>query len=63
MLICMFVYVCPPLRLLITSGVMRCDIDRVSPYDWLNEFYDFYMAAVIGIVSGRVLSIHACHEN
>ena len=32
-----------------TSGVMWCDID---PYDWLNKFYGFYMAAVVSI--GRV---------
>ena len=31
-----------------TSGMMWCDID---PYDWLNKFYGFYIAAVVGIVS------------
>ena len=50
--------VCPPPRLLITSGVMWCDID---PYDWLNIW--FYMAAVVGIVSGHDLSIHTHREN
>ena len=38
--------VCPPPRLLITSGVMWYDTD---PHDWLNKFYGFYMAAVVGI--------------
>ena len=57
---CLCVCVCPPPRLLITSGVMWCDID---PYDWLNKFYGFYMAAVIGINSGRDLSIYIHHEN
>ena len=52
--------VCPPPRLLITSGVMWRDID---PYDWLNKFYGFYMAAVVGIVSGRDVSIHTCRGN
>ena len=51
----MHVFVCPPPRLLITSGVMWCDID---PYDWLNKFYGFYMAAVVGIISGCDVSIH-----
>ena len=46
--------VCPPPRLSITSGVMWCDMD---PYDWLNKFYGFYMAVVVGIVSGRDVSI------
>ena len=32
----MFECLCPPLRLLIISGMMWCDID---PYDWLNKFY------------------------
>ena len=54
------VFVCPPPRLLITSGVMWCDID---PYDWLNNFYGFYMAAVVGIVSGRDVSIHTRRGN
>ena len=27
-----------------------------TPYDWLNKFYGFYMAAVVGIV-GRDVSI------
>ena len=47
-------------RLLITSGMMWCDID---PYDWLNKFNGFYMAAVVGIISGRDLSIHTDHRN
>ena len=47
--------VCPPPRLLITSGMIWCDID---PYDWLIEFYGFYMATVVGIVSEHDLSIH-----
>ena len=33
MLVCLCV--CPPLRLLLTNGVMGCDIDT---YDWLNKF-------------------------
>ena len=54
------VCVCPPLRLLITSGVMWCDID---PYDWLNKFYGFYMATVVGIGSGCDVSIYAHRGN
>ena len=44
---CMYssVYVCLSARLLITSGVMW------TPYDWLNKFYNFYLASVVSIVS------------
>ena len=61
--VCVFVCVCvcpPPLRLLITSDVMWCDVD---PYDWLNMFYGFYMAIVVGIVSGCGINIHTRHGN
>ena len=34
---------------------MWCDID---PYDWLNKLHGFYMAAVVGIVRQRDVSIH-----
>ena len=46
--------VCPSPRLSITSGMMWCDID---PYDWFNKFYGFYMAAVVGIGSGRMRDV------
>ena len=45
------VYVCPPPRLLITSGVIW------TPYDWLNKFYSCYRAIVVGIVNGRGLGV------
>ena len=51
---CVYVCVSPPLRLLITSGMMWCDI--WSPYDWLNKFYSFYMVAVVVINDGRGLT-------
>ena len=53
--------VCPPPRLLITSGVMWCDIE--TPYDWLNKLYGFYMAAVVGIGSGCDVSIYTHRGN
>ena len=53
----MHVYVCPSPRLLITSGVMWCDID------WLNKLYGFYMAAVVGISSGHDVSIYTRRGN
>ena len=34
-----------------------------TPYDWLNEFYNFYMAALVGIISRYGLTIEACHRN
>ena len=33
-----------------------------QPY-WLNKFYGFYMAAVVGIVSGRNVGIHTHRGN
>ena len=54
MCVCLRVCVCPPPRVLITSGVMWCDMD---PYDWLNKFYSCYIATVVIIVNGRGLGI------
>ena len=55
MRLCVFVYVCvcPPPRLFITSGVMGV---MWTPYDWSNKFYGFYMAAVVDIDSRRGVS-------
>ena len=39
---------------------MQCDID---PYDCLNKFCGFYVAVVVGIITGRDLSIQMCCEN
>ena len=47
---CMCVCVCTP-RLLTTSGVMW------TPYDWVNKFYSFYMAAAVIIGGGCGLRI------
>ena len=54
------VSVCLPPRLVITSGVMWCDMD---PYDWLNKFCSFFMAAIVGIISRHGLTIKAHHRN
>ena len=53
--VCKFVcvHVSTP-RLLITSGKI------CTPYDWLNKFYNFYVATLVGVVG---LSINACHGN
>ena len=51
--VCLFV--CPPPRLSITSGVMWCDIDPIRLVEW---GYSFYMAAVVGIGSGRDVSMY-----
>ena len=32
-------------------------------YDWLNKFYSFYVAAVVGIISRHGLSIDVHHGN
>ena len=47
--ICMCV--CPPPRLLITSGVMW------TPCDWLNKFYSCIWHTVVIIINGRGLGI------
>ena len=61
MCVCVCVFVlCPPPRLLITSGVIWCDIDS---YDWSNKFYGFCMTAVVNIDSGRDVSIYMRHGN
>ena len=44
-------FVCLPLRLIITSGVI------FTLYDWLTKFYSCYMATVVGIVDGCDLGI------
>ena len=44
------------LRLLITSSMIW------TPYDWLNKFYSFYMAAAV-ISSGCGLRIEECCGN
>ena len=59
MSVCMCV--CLPLRLLITSSMMWCDIE--TSYNWLNNFYGFYVAVVIDIVSRRDISIDMCCGN
>ena len=42
MCVCLHVYA--PLKLLITNGMIW------PPHDWLNKFYSFYVAGVVGIV-------------
>ena len=49
--VCVCLHVYPPLRLLITNGVIW------TPYNWLNKFYGCYMAAVVSIGSGCDVSI------
>ena len=60
--VCLSVYLsdCLPLRLLITSSMMWCDMD---PYDRLNKFFRLYMAAIVSIISRCVHSIDAHHIN
>ena len=50
------VCVCPPLRLLITSGVIW------TTNDWLWKFYSIYMATVVVIINGRGLGIDIRHR-
>ena len=35
----------------------------MNPYEWLNNFYSFYMAAVVSVVSKHGVGIDACHRN
>ena len=59
MCVCLFVFVCvcPPLRLLLTSGMIW------TPYNWLNKFYRCYMATVVVIVNGCGLGIGMHHRH
>ena len=40
----------------------KCDVIWTL-YDWLNEFYNFYMAVVVDIISRHGISIDACCTN
>ena len=55
--LCVFVSLSP--GLLLTSGMIW------TPYDWLNNFYTVYVAAVVGIVRrcGLSTDINVHHEN
>ena len=55
-LLCQFASVCLPLRLVITSGVIW------TRYNLLNRFCSFYMATIVGIASGRGISIDVCYR-
>ena len=56
MCVCVCLRMSLPPRLLITSGMIW------TPYDWLNKFYSFYVAAVVGIVTRHGHSIdHHMH--
>ena len=46
--VCVCVWMSQAQKLLITSGVMLHDM---SPYDLSNNFYNLYMAAIVGIGS------------
>ena len=54
--VCEHVCVPPPLRLLITSSTIW------TPQDWLNNFYSFYLATVVNLISRWGLSIDVCCE-
>ena len=58
--LCLCVHVCPPLRLLNTSGMMWHGMD---PYNWLNKFYSCYMATVVIIINGHGLGIDTCQRH
>ena len=58
--VCVFERVCPPLRLLITSGMMWHDI---TSYNWSNRIYSCYKANVVGIVDGQGLGIDTHRGN
>ena len=55
--VCVCVSVCPPPKLVITSGVIW------TLFDWLNKFYSFCIAALVGIVIRPGLTIEMSHRN
>ena len=56
--VCVCVCVCRHLRLLVITGMIW------TPYDWLNMFNGFYIAAAVGMVSrcGITIGVH-CETN
>ena len=58
--VCVRACVFLPPRLLITSGMMWCDID---PYGWLNKFYSCCIATVAHMLNERGLGIDMRHGN
>ena len=58
--VCVCVSVCPPPRLVITSA--WCGMIW-TPYDWLNKYYSFCMAAIVSIASRHGLRIEMCCRN
>ena len=56
--VCMCVW--PSSYYMLNSSTMWCDMD---PYDWLDIFYTFYVAAVIDTISRFGITIEMCHRN
>ena len=52
-----FARVCPPPRLLITSGVI------CTAFNWLKKFYSCYMANVVIIINGHGLGIDMLYRH
>ena len=57
LLLSVCVCLCPLPRLLIASGMIW------TPYDWSNKFYGLYIAAVVGIDTGRDVSFYTRCRN
>ena len=54
--VCVYLFVCPSPRLLITSGMMWGDMDLIRLVKQVLQLLD-YMATVVIIVNGRSLGI------
>ena len=50
-------HVCLLLKAIITGCL------TLATHDRLNKFYNFYIAAVVGVVSRRGIGIEVCHRN
>ena len=62
--VCACVRVCGQVRLLLRLLMTRCVIwHDIKPVWWLNKYYNFYMAAIVGIVRRRGFTIEAHHVN
>ena len=59
--VCVCVCVCVSIPIPKASSMMWCD--EWTLYDWLNKFYNFYIAAVVGIGSRYGLCIDLHHRN
>ena len=66
--VCVCVYVCVCVFIPEASNNYLHEVARMmcmiwNPYIWLNIFYSFSMATIVGIISRCGITIEGCHRN